>query len=252
MAEVRKIVIVEDDRDLNSLLKYTLEASGEFQVHSCFEGDAALGIIENTSPELVILDVMLPGMSGTEVLTEVRRRKEYASLPIIMLTARSLESDRIEGFEMGADDYITKPFSPKELILRVQALLRRSHPKLTSGVRESSQVESESTRLGPDLSAEKSLRFGELIIFPALYRVEVTGDHIPLTSTEFQLLMFLAERPGRLQSRELLLQRVWGYEGNVNTRTVDTHVKRLRQKLGSAGSLIHTVHGFGYQLLNEQ
>ena len=249
MSETRSLVIVEDDRDLNNLLKFTLEAKGEFSVHSCFDGSSALETIEKSQPELLILDVMLPGKSGMEVLNLVRNHPQHSTLPVILLTARSLESDRIEGFEMGADDYITKPFSPKELLLRVQALLRRSRP--LSDSMGSSAGTSSAGRLGTDLSQEKSLRFSHLTIFPELYRVEVEGEHVPLTSTEFQLLMFLAERPGRLQGRELLLQKVWGYEGNVNTRTVDTHIKRLRQKLGNAGSLIHTVHGFGYQLLVE-
>jgi DNA-binding response OmpR family regulator len=226
------ILIVEDDRDLNNLLKFTLEATKEYAVHSHFEGSKARELISNLKPDLVILDVMLPGLYGTDVLKQVRADASLRATPIILLTAKSQEGDKIEGFESGADDYITKPFSPRELLLRVQALLRRTASGRPAGA-----------------SAEKTLVIGPLTLLPEQYRVLVEGEPVPLTATEYQLLLYLAERVGRLQSREALLQRVWGYEGNVNTRTVDTHVKRLRQKLGNAGALIETVHGFGYQLV---
>jgi DNA-binding response OmpR family regulator len=234
------ILIVEDDRDLNNLLKYTLEATGDYTVRSHFEGAQACALIVDIKPDLVILDVMLPGLYGTEVLKQLRSESELAATPVILLTARSQESDKIEGFESGADDYITKPFSPRELLLRVQALLRRSAP--------SKGAQAPLVAMAAVESPEKSILVGPLTIFPEQYKVLVTGEHVQLTATEYQLLVYLAERVGRLQSREALLQRVWGYEGNVNTRTVDTHIKRLRQKLGSAGQLIETVHGFGYQL----
>jgi DNA-binding response OmpR family regulator len=242
---VPKIVIVEDDKDLNNLLKFTLESQGAFSVSSHFQGGDAFAFILDQKPALVILDVMLPGTNGLEVLRELRTAPGLETLPVILLTARSLESDRIEGFEHGADDYITKPFSPKELLLRVQALFRR-----TQGWPQGETLPA--TKAVEKLASEKSIKVGPVFIYPELYRVEVNGQHVPLTSTEFQLLLFLAERPGRLQSRELLLQRVWGYEGNVNTRTVDTHIKRLRQKLGAAGNVISTVHGFGYQVLVDE
>jgi two-component system, OmpR family, phosphate regulon response regulator PhoB len=233
------VLIVEDDRDLNNLLKYTLEATGDYTVRSHFEGAQACALMVELKPDLVILDVMLPGLYGTDVLKQLRSEADLAVTPVILLTARSQESDKIEGFESGADDYITKPFSPRELLLRVQALLRRSAPS------KAAQTPS-AVALGD--SPEKSILVGPLTIFPEQYKVLVTGEHVQLTATEYQLLVYLAERVGRLQSREALLQRVWGYEGNVNTRTVDTHIKRLRQKLGFAGQLIETVHGFGYQL----
>ena len=236
------ILIVEDDRDLNNLLKYTLEATGEYVVHSHFEGNRARDLIVEHKPDLVILDVMLPGLYGTEVLRSLRSDPTLADTPVILLTARSQETDKIDGFESGADDYITKPFSPRELLLRVQALLRRSAPSKTSPFSGSAGTENAN-------ASEKSLVVGPVTIFPEQFKVFVEKMHVQLTATEYQLLVYLAERVGRLQSRESLLQRVWGYEGNVNTRTVDTHIKRLRQKLGEAGQLIETVHGFGYQLV---
>ena len=232
-----KILIIEDDRDLNNLLKYTLEATRDYSVVSHFDGATAFDLVLEQAPDLVLLDVMLPGVYGTEVLKRLRGDPRVRQTPVILLTARSQEDDKIEGFESGADDYITKPFSPKELLLRVQALLRRSSPgKIV-------------TVFADESGKEKSIVVGPLKIYPEQYRTVVDTETVPLTSTEYQLLLYLAERVGRLQSREALLQRVWGYEGNVNTRTVDTHIKRLRQKLGIAGSLIETVHGFGYQLV---
>jgi two-component system phosphate regulon response regulator PhoB len=233
-----RVLIVEDDRDLNNLLKYTLEATRDYVVHSHFEGSKARELILELKPDLVILDVMLPGLYGTDVLKHLRSDPSLAGTPVILLTARSQESDKIEGFESGADDYITKPFSPRELLLRVQALLRRSAPT--------------KVQPAPAAGTEKTLSVGNLTILPEQFKVLVEGESVQLTATEYQLLLYLAERVGRLQSREALLQRVWGYEGNVNTRTVDTHVKRLRQKLGAAGGLIETVHGFGYQLVEGQ
>lgn len=236
------ILIIEDDRDLNNLLKYTLEATQEYSVHSHFEGNQARNLIAKLKPDLVILDVMLPGLYGTDVLKSLRADPTLAATPVILLTARSQETDKIDGFESGADDYITKPFSPRELLLRVQALLRRSVPTKLPSFATSTDGEGAQ-------NSEKNLVVGPITIFPEQFKVFVEKEHVPLTATEYQLLVYLAERVGRLQSREALLQRVWGYEGNVNTRTVDTHIKRLRQKLGEAGQLIETVHGFGYQLV---
>lgn len=234
-----RVLIIEDDRDLNNLLKYTLEVTKDYEVLSHFEGGQAFDVIQSVRPDLVILDVMLPGADGTEVLRRIRADAHLRILPVILLTARSHEQDKVEGFEAGADDYITKPFSPKELLLRVQALLRRSAP----APRSVSPLEESSAPV-----QERTVTVGLIRILPDQYKVLVGNDVVPLTSTEFQLLLYLAERAGRLQSREALLQRVWGYEGSLNTRTVDTHIKRLRQKLGAAGGLIETVHGFGYQL----
>ncbi|MEY4064900.1 MAG: hypothetical protein RIR26_1108 [Pseudomonadota bacterium] len=249
-----RVLIVEDDRDLNNLLKFTLESTGDYQVQSHFDGTGALELMLQWRPQLVLLDVMLPGTEGTEVLRQMRTRDELASVPVILLTAKSQESDKIDGFEAGADDYITKPFSPRELLLRVQALLRRSGVLQSSAatLRPSAVAKTESTTATPDTVSgdEKEIRLGILSIYPEQFKVLVSGEPVALTATEYQLLVYLAERAGRLQSRDALLQRVWGYEGQMNTRTVDTHVKRLRQKLGDAGALIETVHGFGYQLID--
>jgi DNA-binding response OmpR family regulator len=229
-----KILIVDDDQDLNNLLKYTLESTKDYQVFSHFEGSRVQEIVREILPDLVLLDVMLPGLDGTRVLKQLRADRSLEAIPVVLLTARAQDADKVEGFESGADDYITKPFSPRELLLRVQAILRRASPGKT---------------LSAAGSEEKSISIGPLCIFPELFKVLVDGETIVLTSTEFHLLLHLAERVGRLQSRELLLQKVWGYEGSLNTRTVDTHIKRLRQKLGTAGYLIETVHGFGYNLV---
>jgi len=241
-----KVLIIEDDRDLNNLLKFTLESTRDFVVTSLFDGHNVLQQIEQLEPHLIILDVMLPHMEGTEVLRSLRRSPSMGSVPVILLTAKSQESDKIDGFEAGADDYITKPFSPKELILRVQALLRRSAPAPTIDIPSPAPKPAEETT---GENSEKVIVIGPVSIFPEQFKVTHNGQIVALTATEYQLLLFLAERPGRLQSRDALLQKVWGYEGQLNTRTVDTHIKRLRQKLGDAGALIETVHGFGYQIV---
>lgn len=244
-----KVLIIEDDRDLNNLLKFTLESTRDFAVSSLFDGHNALQQIELLEPHLIILYVMLPHMEGTDILRALRKSPTHASIPVILLTAKSQESDKIDGFEAGADDYITKPFSPKELILRVQALLRRVTPSALLPTAEASHTEPQPTELKSEENAEKVIVIGPVSIFPEQYKVTHNGQVVALTATEYQLLLFLAERPGRLQSRDALLQKVWGYEGQLNTRTVDTHIKRLRQKLGDAGALIETVHGFGYQIV---
>lgn len=227
-----KVLIVEDDRDLNNLLKFTLEASKEYEVYSHFEGALALSIIREKNPDLIILDVMLPGMYGTEILKLLRQDENFRLIPVILLTARGQEDDKIEGFESGADDYITKPFSPKELLLRVQALLRRVNP----------------SKQNTPVPKQKVIQVGPISIVCDEFKCLLEGTVLALTATEYQLLVYLAERPGCVQSRDSLLQKVWGYEGSMNTRTVDTHIKRLRQKLGQFGFMIETMHGFGYQL----
>ena len=254
-----RVLIVEDDRDLNNLLKFTLESTRDYEVASHFDGKDAVEMMLNWKPHLVLLDVMLPHTEGTEVLRAMRKHNQLASIPVILLTAKSQESDKIDGFEAGADDYITKPFSPRELLLRVQALMRRSGSLSTKSRTEKMNAEestlpAEVTRPVQNTqgSSEKNITVGPLSIYPEQFKVLVNGESVALTATEYQLLLYLAERAGRLQSRDALLQRVWGYEGQMNTRTVDTHVKRLRQKLGDAGVLIETVHGFGYQLIDNQ
>jgi two-component system phosphate regulon response regulator PhoB len=254
-----RVLIVEDDRDLNNLLKFTLESTRDYEVASHFDGKDAVEMMLNWKPHLVLLDVMLPHTEGTEVLRAMRKHNQLASIPVILLTAKSQESDKIDGFEAGADDYITKPFSPRELLLRVQALMRRSGSLSTKSRTE--KMNAEESTLPAEVSrpeqntqgsSEKNITVGPLSIYPEQFKVLVNGESVALTATEYQLLLYLAERAGRLQSRDALLQRVWGYEGQMNTRTVDTHVKRLRQKLGDAGVLIETVHGFGYQLIDNQ
>jgi DNA-binding response OmpR family regulator len=255
--EKLRILIIEDDRDLNNLLKYTLESSNDFDVKSHFDGNGAFELIMQFKPALVLLDVMLPNVYGTEILKNIRENIQSSGILVILLTARSQEKDKVEGFEAGADDYITKPFSPRELLLRVNALLRRSNTLKTSQTLSSTQhLSKEEEKLSslPHENQENSLNkvitVGSIKVFPEEFKVTVNNEPVPLTATEYQLLVFLAERAGKLQSREALLQKVWGYEGQVNTRTVDTHIKRLRQKLGAAGSMIETIHGFGYQLID--
>jgi two-component system phosphate regulon response regulator PhoB len=246
-----RVLIVEDDRDLNNLLKFTLESTRDYEVTSHFDGKDAVEVMLKCKPQLVLLDVMLPHLEGTEVLRVMRQHEQLAHVPVILLTAKSQESDKIDGFEAGADDYITKPFSPRELLLRVQALLRRSGiviPVQSSAEKMAAQAPV--SQPGVELESEKQITIDCLTILPDQFKVLVNGESVALTATEYQLLLYLAERVGRLQSRDALLQRVWGYEGQLNTRTVDTHIKRLRQKLGNAGSLIETVHGFGYQLID--
>ncbi|APJ04154.1 response regulator transcription factor [Silvanigrella aquatica] len=252
-----RILIIEDDRDLNNLLKYTLESSNDFEVKSHFDGQGAFELISQFKPDLVLLDVMLPNIYGTEILKNIRENIQSASTLVILLTARSQEKDKVEGFEAGADDYITKPFSPRELLLRVNALLRRSHTLKNPTQFSSNQTSLRDDEKNPSISHDnqeqvvnKMISVGSIKVYPEEFKVTVNNETVPLTATEYQLLLFLAERVGKLQSREALLQKVWGYEGQVNTRTVDTHIKRLRQKLGSAGSMIETIHGFGYQLID--
>ena len=191
--------------------------------------DGAAGLTEALAhpPDLIILDLMLPGLLGTEVCRRLRQEPTTAGVPVLMLTARGEESDRVTGFEVGADDYVVKPFSVREVVLRVKALLRR----------------------GGEVHAEgKSLAAGTLKINTEQHRVTVDDKEIELTTLEYKLLLTLMERRGRVQSREGLLQDVWGYNYAGDTRTVDTHITRLRTKLGSAGSLIRTLRGFGYKL----
>lgn len=251
--EKLRILIIEDDRDLNNLLKYTLEAARDYEVKSHFDGNGAYELISEFMPDLVLLDVMLPNRYGTEILKNVRDNPVTSGILVILLTARSQEKDKVEGFEAGADDYITKPFSPRELMLRVNALLRRSHAlKFQNSLVTKDDEKNSLTNDSQDSVSTKIITVGSIKIFPEEFKVTVNNEIVSLTATEYQLLIFLCERVGKLQSREALLQKVWGYEGQVNTRTVDTHIKRLRQKLGSAGSMIETIHGFGYQLIDQQ
>ena len=224
----QRILVVDDEPDVLELVEYNLSGAG-FSVITASDGAEALAKIRTHQPDLVILDVMMPEMDGTELCKLLRRDPATADIPIILLTARAGESDRVLGFELGADDYVTKPFSPRELVLRVKSLLRRGQ-----------------------ISEEKSevMTFGDLIIDIPRHQVTVKGSVVSLTATEFKLLTTLAHRRGRVQSRDKLLRDVWGYQEAIDTRTVDTHMRRLREKLGVAADCLDTVRGVGYRLLD--
>ena len=221
-----RILIVEDETSIAEVLQYNLEQQG-FRIEICDRGDDALERIRAKPPDLMILDLMLPGLDGLDLLREVRRQQNTAGLPVLVLTAKGEEVDRIVGLELGADDYIPKPFSPRELVLRVKAILRRSD---TSN-RQASEV----------------LQAGTIVLDGESHRLSVDGEEIRLTATEFRLLKVLMQRAGRVQTREMLLTDVWGYSENVDSRTVDTHIRRLRRKLGNEADRIETVIGFGYR-----
>jgi two-component system phosphate regulon response regulator PhoB len=222
----RRILVVDDEPDLLELVRINLTQAG-YDVETVADGRSALASVRRRAPDLVVLDLMLPDISGTEVCRVLRADPDFASLPIIMLTARSDEVDRVVGFELGADDYVTKPFSPRELALRVQAVLRRP------------SVDSED---GP------ALERGGLRLDSQRHRCFVNDDEVELTAKEFDLLLQLMRRPGRVMTRQQLLDHVWGSDITVTTRTIDTHLKRLREKLGSGGAMIETVRGIGYRL----
>ncbi|HSB55082.1 MAG TPA: response regulator [Gemmatimonadales bacterium] len=221
-----RILVVDDEPDITALVAYHLAKAG-YRVSTAANGPDALKAAREEKPDIVILDVMLPGVSGYDVLAELRRRDETREVGVILLTARREEPDRIRGLSLGADDYLTKPFSPAELALRVNGLLRRlSAPSVSSG----------STLAAGPISIERSG-----------HRVSVEGKEIELTATEYKLLLTLVERRGRVQTRPQLLETVWEAQPDIQTRTVDMHVQRLRTKLGPAGELIETVRGFGYR-----
>jgi len=220
------VLIIEDEKDLADLIAFNLEKEG-FRCLVATDGSAGLSEARSAAPDLILLDLMLPGMMGTEICRTLKGAEQTAGIPIIMLTAKGEEIDRVVGFEMGADDYVVKPFSTRELMLRVRAVLRRNADQAPKGA---------------------TITLGELVIDTQRHLVSVSGAEVLLTSTEYKLLMNLAERAGRVQSREILLQNVWGYNYFGDIRTVDTHLTRLRTKLGAAGELIKTVRGFGYKL----
>jgi two-component system, OmpR family, phosphate regulon response regulator PhoB len=222
-----RIIVCEDEEDVALLLAHHLEESG-YAVSTVGSGAAALEAVRSDRPALVLLDVILPDVSGTQVLRSLREDPMFRNLPVILVTARSEEIDRIIGFELGADDYVTKPFSPRELVLRVQSVLRRGED--TNGA-------------GPD-----RIDVGPLSIDVARHEVRVRDRTIAVTALEFRLLSHLARNKGRVQRRDDLLETVWQHPGELDTRTVDTHVKRLREKLGPAGAWIETVRGVGYRL----
>lgn len=223
---MQTVLIIEDEKDLAELVSFNLEKEG-YRTISAPDGISGLDEAQRQVPDLILLDLMLPGMMGTEVCKILKKSEKTATIPVIMLTARGEEIDRVVGFEVGADDYVVKPFSTRELLLRIKAVLRRSLPDKPEG---------------------KILAIGPVTIDTERHTVAVSLEEIVLTTTEFKLLLNLAERLGRVQSRDLLLKNVWGYNYVGDTRTVDTHITRLRTKLGPAGDLIRTVRGFGYKM----
>ncbi len=222
-----RILVVDDEPDIVALVVYHLAKAG-FRISTASNGADALRLAQQDRPALIVLDLMLPGMSGLEVLEQLRADESGQDIAVLLLTARRDEPDRIKGLSSGADDYLTKPFSPQELVLRVRNILRRMAQTQT-GL--------------PDV-----VRVGPILIDRAAHRVTVDNAELDLTPTEFKLLLTLAERRGRVQSRALLLEIVWDAAPDIQTRTVDMHVQRLRTKLGAAGELIETVRGFGYRL----
>lgn len=221
-----RILVVDDEPDIVALVCYHLAKDG-YRVSSAASGSEALATARRDRPALIVLDLMLPGLSGFEVLEQLRADASTAGIAVLMLTARKEEPDRIQGLSLGADDYLTKPFSPQELVLRVRAILRRSAAAPSAG---------------------ELLTIGSIAIDRAAHKVTVLGRDIDLTPTEYKLLLLLAERRGRVQGRAQLLESVWDAAPDIQTRTVDMHVQRLRTKLESAGDLIETVRGFGYRL----
>jgi two-component system phosphate regulon response regulator PhoB len=220
------VLLVEDEPDLNQTVAFNLDSEG-YSVESAFNGKEALKLIEEKTPDLILLDLMLPDMSGLEICRILRSPKKTKNIPIMMVTAKGEEIDRIVGFELGADDYIVKPFSIREFMLRVAAMLKRSGDKKNND--------------------EEKIIFGSLEIDIAAHRVKLKDKEVPLTAKEFSLLHYLVERIGRVSTRDALLDDVWGYNCEVTTRTVDTHVKRLRAKLSDVGNNIETVRGVGYR-----
>lgn len=226
-----RILVVDDEPDITALVAYHLAKAG-FRISTAANGNDALKAAREERPDLVILDLMLPGVSGYDVLAELRKREETKEVGVILLTARREEVDRIRGLSLGADDYLTKPFSPQELSLRVSGLLRR----LAS----------------PAVSAGSTIAAGPVSIDRSAHRATVDGEELDLTATEYKLLLTLIERRGRVQSRPQLLETVWEAHPEIQTRTVDMHVQRLRTKLGDAGKLIETVRGFGYRFKSNE
>jgi two-component system phosphate regulon response regulator PhoB len=222
---MRRVLIIEDENDIVDLLTYHLKQTG-FSVSTALDGALGLEKARKERPSLVILDLMLPGMDGKDVCRALKSNPLTQSIPVLMLTAKSEEMDRVIGFELGADDYVTKPFSPRELVLRVKAILRRKE-------------------VSPE--GQKAIQVGDLLIDIDRHQVSVKKSPLQLTSTEFKLLVELVSNRGRVQTRERLLDKVWGYTYEGYARTVDTHIRRLREKLGKTGDLIETLRGVGYR-----
>lgn len=226
----KSILVAEDEADVLALVSSNLKNAG-FNVLQAEDGAKALEQARHALPALIILDLMLPVLSGLEVCKLLKGDPATKSIPIIMLTAKAEEIDRIVGLELGADDYITKPFSPRELVLRVKSVIRR---------------------VSSPAEPNETLRVGEIRLDRVRYEVLVHGKPVEFTATEFNLLALLIERRGRVQSRDTLLNDVWGYESLIDTRTVDTHIRRVREKLGTAADCIETIRGFGYRIVDPE
>jgi two-component system phosphate regulon response regulator PhoB len=225
MSAKPRILIVDDEPETVELVEFNLRQAG-FDVATAQDGAEAIKKARAQLPHLIVLDLMLPEVDGLEVCKMLRRDSNTARIPILMLTAKAAELDRVLGLELGADDYVTKPFSPRELVLRIKKLLERGQPKTTES---------------------ETMKFGEVVIDLPRHLLTVRGKRVELTATEFKLLTVLAQRRGRVQSRDTLLRDVWGYNSLVDTRTVDTHMRRLREKLGPAAKHLDTVRGVGYR-----
>lgn len=223
---MKTILVIEDEQDMAELVAFHLEKEGYLPLIAN-DGVSGLEQSQTATPDLILLDLMLPGISGIDICKVLRGSEKTAAIPIIMLTAKGEEIDRVVGFEVGADDYMVKPFNMRELLLRVRAVLRRTNSGDVAG---------------------KIIKIGLISIDSERHKVNIAGEEIFLTSTEFKLLLSLAERLGRVQSRERLLKDVWGISHIGDTRTVDTHITRLRNKLGTVGNLIRTVRGYGYKM----
>ena len=219
-----KILVVDDEPDALEVLGFKLREAG-FTPLFAADGLKALAVVRAERPDLVVLDLMLPELDGLEVCKLMRRDPATASIPVLMLTAKAAEMDRVVGLELGADDYVTKPYSPRELVLRIRKLLKRSKSE----------------------DSTDQLHLGVLMIDVPHHAAQVEGKTVTLTATEFNLLAVLAKRRGRVQTRERLLQDVWGYETAIDTRTVDTHMRRLREKIGAAADYLETIRGVGYR-----
>lgn len=226
-----RILIVEDDKNIAKLLRYNLEKEG-FVVDAVITGEDAFKVLDAEAIDLILLDVMLPKQDGFQICKQLKKDKNYADIPVIMLTARGEEVDRIVGLEIGAHDYIVKPFSPREVVLRIKSILKRNPIVKESDNRE--------------VLDSKGIK-----IDIARHRVYALGKEVQLTAMEFKLLETLMRRVGRVQDRDQLLQDVWNMQADVTTRTIDTHIKRLRQKLGKVGDAIETVRGMGYRFSDE-
>ena len=220
------IAVVDDEPDIVELITHHLKKEG-FRTKEFYDGESLLNFVKITPPDLIILDLMLPGLDGLEVCRILKRDEKTSSVPIVMLTAKGTETDIVVGLELGADDYIVKPFSPRELVARLRAVLRRTEPK-----KEKSKL----------------IKINNLVIDLTRYEVRVKGEKVNLTTTEFKILSFLAEKPGWVLTRNQILQDLWEDEKIVLDRTVDVHIKNLREKLGEAGKLIKTIRGIGYKI----